>query len=80
MSRLDYYSEENIRFREMIKTLVAKEEEYKKQLREKPIDVEKPQEIEGYEIVDVSYRFAYNRNHRLRVEIKDTIYSPINKR
>lgn len=79
MSRLDYYSEENIRFREMIKTLIAKEEEYKRRLREEPIEIEKPQEIDGYEIADVSYRFAYDRNKRLRVEIKDTIYSPIKK-
>lgn len=62
--------------KEMCDALIAKEKEAKERAMREPIDIEKPQEIEGYEIVDVSYRFAYDRNHHLRMEIKDTIYSP----
>lgn len=69
----------NDRTKETIRTILAREKEAKEKAMREPIEIEKPQEIEGYEILDVSYRFAYDRNNRLRAEIKDTIYSPIKK-
>lgn len=87
---MNQFSYINDRTEEKIRAILAKEEQQKAATklyknREKPkeivpIDIEKPQEIEGYEIIDVSYRFAYDRSKHLRMEIKDTIYNPINKR
>ena len=79
MNTVDTWIEHMNKLKEMCDAIEAREKEAKEKAMREPIDIEKPQEIEGYEILDVSYRFAYDRNHRLRMEIKDTIYNPINK-
>lgn len=79
MNTVDNWIKGMNELKEMCDAMLAREKEAKEKAMREPIDIEKPQEIDGYEIADVSYRFAYDRDKRLRMEIKDTIYSPIKK-